>query len=467
MLVCFVTPEFVTEPINFDGGLSNYVYNASTGLIKLGHKPIVIVSSNITEIILHDNIEVHRVSWKAISENQAINLLHQSFILYQYIRNIADTYKINIIQYASYMGVGYYRIPNIPSVVRISSYNPLWVEYYGLTPTIDTNNINEIEVIAMKRADALFGPNKVIAETIYQNEKIEASIIESPMLDRKRTFDFSVFNEVQGKKYLLFFGTIGLLKGVKTIAEVLCNLFSAHSDCDFIFIGKDGGYNGQKMMNYVYENAKEFKHRIHYYDKMSHAKLFPFIINAYAIVLPSRIDNFPNTCIESMANSKVVIGTRNTGFDQLITDGVNGFLCERDNPADLLDVINKTINLEPNTLHSMERKAKERADLLKPEIVLDKLVMYYKETIDNFNPKSRPDELNKDLELLYSQLSDNHEKYLKLEQEFQKSNQLMKKMEAELLQCKQFNEKIRSNIAHRSILYISNYINIIKKSLKH
>ncbi len=48
------------------------------------------------------------------------------------------------------------------------------------------------------------------------------------------------------------------------------------------------------------------------------------------LFLPSRIDNLTNTCIESMALGKVVIGTQGAIFEQLIEDGVNCFLCRID-----------------------------------------------------------------------------------------------------------------------------------------
>jgi hypothetical protein len=61
MKICFVTPEFVTEAKNFDGGLSNYLYRVSLGLLELGHHPVVMVASDTTEVFTHRGIEVHRV----------------------------------------------------------------------------------------------------------------------------------------------------------------------------------------------------------------------------------------------------------------------------------------------------------------------------------------------------------------------------------------------------------------------
>src|ERR1051326_7456438 len=48
-----------------------------------------------------------------------------------------------------------------------------------------------------------------------------------------------------------------------------------------------------------------------------------------SVVLPSLIDNLPNSCLEAMGLGRVVIGTKGTSFEELITDEANGFLIEQ------------------------------------------------------------------------------------------------------------------------------------------
>ncbi len=90
-------------------------------------------------------------------------------------------------------------------------------------------------------------------------------------------------------------------------------------------------FNDGAMIDYVRAQAGALHYKIIYPGVLPHAQLLPIIEHASAVVLPSRIDNFPNTCLEAMACGKIVIGTRGTSFEQLIDDGISSFVqrCRR------------------------------------------------------------------------------------------------------------------------------------------
>ena len=101
------------------------------------------------------------------------------------------------------------------------------------------------------------------------------------------------------------------------------------------------------------------------------------------MTLPSLIDNFPNTCIESMAFGKLVIGTRSNGFEQLIDSGENGYLIDAACSDQLLGAISKVLKLSEDEIQKMGKKSKDRIEQLKPSIAVKELVEYYKEVIKN------------------------------------------------------------------------------------
>jgi glycosyltransferase involved in cell wall biosynthesis len=111
--------------------------------------------------------------------------------------------------------------------------------------------------------------------------------------------------------------------------------------------------------------------------------LYPIIQNADFVVLPSLMDNFPNACIEAMYFGKVVIGTDGASFEQLIDNGVNGFLCKINDPQDLLCKMNGAASLNANEKRKMCEKAHERITLLRPEIVVKKLLRFYQYVIES------------------------------------------------------------------------------------
>ncbi|MFH2069031.1 MAG: glycosyltransferase, partial [Candidatus Omnitrophota bacterium] len=110
-------------------------------------------------------------------------------------------------------------------------------------------------------------------------------------------------------------------------------------------------------------------------------QLYPVLDNALAVILPSRLDNLPNACLEAMARRKVVVGTRGASFEQLIDDGVNGLLCEPGDPAGLLAAMERALALTPGEKEAIGERAFQRVGANNPEQVTAQLVDFYQKII--------------------------------------------------------------------------------------
>jgi glycosyltransferase involved in cell wall biosynthesis len=104
--------------------------------------------------------------------------------------------------------------------------------------------------------------------------------------------------------------------------------------------------------------------------------------NARAVVIPSLVENFPNVCLEAMAHRCVVVGTRGIAFDQLLIDGVSGLLCEPGSPAGLVEAVGKALRLTEAERQAMGEKAAERIRALRPEIVVEQLLDFYRTVME-------------------------------------------------------------------------------------
>jgi hypothetical protein len=153
MRVLFVTPEFVTEEDNYDGGLANYVYRISISLKDRGHKPIVVVASRKQGVVFHDGIEVHRVRvvWfkrivkKLVKFLPGLDWWLASHSLNQEVNKINSHEKIDIVQYASVGATALCRDKMIPSVVRLSGYQKLWDVAYEEKVTLARSIYQRLE----------------------------------------------------------------------------------------------------------------------------------------------------------------------------------------------------------------------------------------------------------------------------------------------------------------------------------
>lgn len=431
MNIAIATSEFVTET-NFDGGLANYTYKLAKGLQQFGHRPVVFVRSDRTEKIFHDGIEVRRFQIEEYDEwlyrnkflckpytifkrnfTQRSSLLNRiidpnygffgSAYRYsfktvskqynQWIERVHNEIPFDIIHFPALGGLGLYRPGHIPAISRLSGSNAMAHDFGGYGETKRQIIAQEsIEIAAMKKMDNLFGPSRLLASVISQKVGRPIRIIETPFINEVKEQDLSVFQKhLEGKKYALFFGTIGQIKGVSTIARVIHRFLDEHPSYHFVFVGKvlHSEEEGLNMIEYVKKQAGEHQHRVIHLGKMPHAALYPVIEHADFAALPSRIDNFPNTCIEAMAHGKIVIGTYGNGFEQMIDNKHSGYLVPVDGHDELLKAMREIAALDPVTKQRIEANARLRAERLSPEQIIPEILAFYNETIEKFNKKHK------------------------------------------------------------------------------
>ena len=137
---------------------------------------------------------------------------------------------------------------------------------------------------------------------------------------------------------------------------------------------------GSSMAAYARAHCRQFADRLILLENLRHDQLYPVIDRSHLVVLPSLIDNLPNSCLEAMGLGKVVIGTKGTSFDELITDGVNGLLVD---PNDSEALAEKLIAawVDPK-LNQMSAAAKQRMDEFAPEKTVASLLIYYSELLN-------------------------------------------------------------------------------------
>ena len=395
MRIAFLTPGFVTEE-KISGGLVNHLHQTCLSLIKLGHQPVIISPSKKNGVIFHNGIEVHRVKVKNYllsfldivtlhQFNRSLTYLYQSRKLNREAMKAHRKIPFTVIQCASSLAVGLFRLKKVPTVVRMSSHPGLWRKARGKSYLhLDQRIAYGLEMKAAARADGIFAPSRIIAEVIQKETGKPVAVIETPVsADVPQTDDRLYQNLLAGRDYLLFFGSIDRRKGVDVIAEILFKLLEKYPQLLFVFIGGDSRYQwGTMMSSYLYQKAKHHRERVIYPGRVPREKLYPVLDNALAVILPSRMDNLPNACLEAMARRKVVVGTRGASFEQLIEDGVSGFLCEPGNPTDLLKSIEQSLSLTPEQKKAIGEKAFQRVNANNPEKVTAQLVDFYQKFID-------------------------------------------------------------------------------------
>lgn len=384
MHILFATTNFV-EDSGPTQGLPKYLLRTSLKLVEWGHKVTVVTCSNRTVNYEYYGINVYRVreyNIKRVSDEyrDEINICYRrARILHDTIAKIMEREKIDIIQYVSLNGCAYFHDFKVPAIVRLSSYAKI-VHYVGQDERVKARI--EMELAAAKKCDAIIGPSNVVAKEFSKDIGRKVDIIETPFVKENTEDDYTLYNcLLKEKQYLLFFGTLVEYKGIKVIAEAAYRILSSFPNLHLVIIG-DGDIS---FINEIEQNAREYAERVIYHRAIGFGELAPIIKGAYGVILPSLMENFSNACIEAMSLKKVVIGTDGASFEQLISDGESGLLCEPGDAQSLFEAISRLMYLDEKKKKIMEENAYLRTLDLAPEKVTMQLVNYYEKVISEYN----------------------------------------------------------------------------------
>ncbi len=402
MHIAYITSEFATEKAR--GGLATYLNNITSIMEEHGHKVTVITLSERTGRIQYDkNIEVVRVKAAAVSNADevmhALSLIHNSWNLYRILKRENKRCRIDVVQAANYQAVGFFRDLSIPTIVRVSSDASLWrnaMQYkFSYEEAIQEKTLSDyLELYCAKWADAVFAPSRFCADAVQKRTKRNVTVIESPYLYKQQKLDESLYNEkLLNKKYLLFNSTLSRLKGThigieatEALLEKYPDLYMVYAGYDYGFSQKEGGI--QKIREILAKQHKRYNGRVIYLGRLEHNTLFSLIKHALACVLPSRVDNLPNSCIEAMALESIVIGTYGASFEQLIKNKENGLLIKRDSAVSLTKAVDWIMDLSEKERLEMGKKAHAAVYRLRPEKVYYELSLFYEKVIENFKKKA-------------------------------------------------------------------------------
>jgi len=394
--IAFATPEFVTED-HFDGGLANYLNRVSKKLADLGHDVhVVTLSTKNEDEFDHEGVLVHRVmlkpAWHTFNRLTRYSLpttlhwLNFSTQTYRKLKQLHRREPFDLIQYPNYSSCGLFsiRLLRTAHVVRASSYQPGWNAVAGTKRNLDSALTERLEALQYKLTRNVHVPSRAVQSLlITKTSAHDARLIRTPFYIETDDWDTTVYDQFfKDKKYVLYFGRFQLQKGFHTLAQALPRFLHQFPDAYVALVGRDVETSlASSMAAFARAQCNGSIERLLIMENLPHSQLYPVIAGAHLVVLPSLIDNLPNACLEAMGLGIVVIGTTGTSFEELISDGVNGFLVPPDNPQALAEKM--IAAWTDRRLESMSAAARQQVSEFAPEKTIPSLLDYYSEVLSN------------------------------------------------------------------------------------
>ncbi|MBK7228607.1 MAG: glycosyltransferase family 4 protein [Ignavibacteriales bacterium] len=183
--------------------------------------------------------------------------------------------------------------------------------------------LNTDELLRIKN----FGINQSQLKLLYNP-------IKQSLFQKSNTEDFINQNALVNKKIILFLGQAHEGKRIDLLIKALPQIKNQIKDVILIIAGPDFG-NYPKLRSLAEEN--KVSSNIRFLGELSEEKKEIVLKSCDILALPSDYEAFGMVLAEAMACGKPVIATKTPGPLEIVKNGVNGLLIEKDSVLELAE----------------------------------------------------------------------------------------------------------------------------------
>ena len=329
------------------GGITAHVYELSQALKKIGCNVSIatkFVDKSQKEFETVDEIDIYRFDLKYIG-------LAYGYQINKFLKKLVKENHFDIIHIHGMRPLEFYNIKDIPLVytnhtsgylkrIKKGGYRiPVLKRLFAkpklfLAPSEELLDI-PFDIMAKK----VFISNGVISDKFTRNEKVRSELRN--ILDVKDDEVLAIITRRMVWK-----------NGVKYLAQA--TKYIKNNKLKLLFIGD--GEDFEEVKKILEEN---FQNRFILLGSKNHDEIINYYSASDLSILPSLMEATSISGLEAMAASLPLVGTNVGGIPVLIKDGVNGYLCEPENPKDLAEKIDKLLD---NDYVQMGKRSKEFVD---------------------------------------------------------------------------------------------------------
>lgn len=326
----------ITQRFFYGGGQERHVYHISRELVKKGHKVKIFTSDCSKSDVFSKEINLEGI--KVIKANGRFLDIPTNQVVFTDLLSKIINEDIDIIHahgalcQASQLGFIASRIKKIPFVFT-PHFHPWWVyddktvrrsrralEKMTTAPLLE--NANAVIAISPFEKELLIDKYKIVSSKIA----IIANGVDMQFLAKTILRDNirKKFNIPDGKKYVLFFGSIAdLRKGIERIISIFKNIHLKIDNAHLIIIGWQKGKTG-----YILEKIKEagLKDNISLVGYINEEEKVAFLKMASISIAPTIYEAFGITLAESMFLRVPVVATKAGGIPSVVRDRETGYL---------------------------------------------------------------------------------------------------------------------------------------------
>jgi glycosyltransferase involved in cell wall biosynthesis len=376
MKIAFLTSEYPHPKTGSSGGIGTSIKNLAIGLMGEGCSVRVLVYGQKEEGVFEDNgiiiQQIRNVKFKGLSWWFTRKKLERI------INQLYSDKEIDVVEAPDWTGITSFIQPEkCPIVIRLNGSDTYFC-HLDHRPVKAINKFHERR--ALQKADALISVSQFTADLTNEVFGLHKKFTIIP-----NSIDINLFDSNENSrdnKTILYFGSLIRKKGLLELPYIFNEVVRENPEAKLILIGKDvpdiisDSSSTWQMMQPLF--TEEALANVNYLGSVPYAQIQNQIEQAAVCVFPSFAEALPVSWLEAMAMQKPIVASNVGWANEIIADGLDGFLVD---PKDHKEYARKISTLIENLELQKEfgvAARKKVASRFSMEIVAQQSLSFYK-----------------------------------------------------------------------------------------
>lgn len=153
------------------------------------------------------------------------------------------------------------------------------------------------------------------------------------------------FHKYSNSLHVIYIGKLSKLKGADFLGNIINGVHRQMKDVNFTIIGHDEKKNGSSEREKINSNLI-YKDKVRFIERLTNAEILEHISESKLLILPSITESLGMVVIEAFSNRIPAVAFKVGGLEEVIDNGLNGFLIEPFDIDEFVDKINQILNME-------------------------------------------------------------------------------------------------------------------------
>ena len=400
MRILLVSSEY--PPETGSGGIGTYVKTLAPALADLGHQVTVLTrAANGGDRVIQERerLRVLRIAdveppagfWQSPFSSARASLAaehyRRAYTVAVTLMMREDLGEFDIVEAPDWAGEGALlslSLPDVPYVVKF--HTPAQLVFGWNDPSVGpdfVDALHDLEAVGVANASAWSCPSAWMGAACEQLFGLPADSVRA----LPNPFDPERLGVLEDKPSdapqpeILYLGRLETRKGVLDVVPALSRVLHAVPEATFRLIGSDtcsapGGQSVQETLLSLF--PEPMRPRVVFDGHVAREDIAEALRRASAVLLPSRQENFPYTCLEAMAAGAAVVASRHGGMAEMIETNRSGVLVDPENSDQVSETLLRLL-LQPEVARRLGQAARERVLAYAPRAMAEQHVAFYRE----------------------------------------------------------------------------------------